>query len=244
MAAKLFTNSILPVMVNIYYAYLRNQQFFVDKCRKYFIPALIAYIANSVSKSLSSVHRGITYPLTGSQKAHTIPVPPPEPIVTEISDEKPEKSVECVVLNQPENVTVDVIFIHGLHGSLVKTWRQGDWRHETHHLRKTTVERRTSKGNISVTRERKISLKRTCPDIYSVAPSKISKMRDGGSDRETRWERNIEFSDKSQDEEETYSKCWPKDWIPVDCPGARAIALNYTTDPYLWRPVWIKKRNR
>lgn len=42
----------------------------------------------------------------------------------------------------------------------------------------------------------------------------------------------------------SYSKCWPGDWLPLDCPGVRVISLNYTTDPYLWRPVWIKKRIR
>lgn len=44
--------------------------------------------------------------------------------------------------------------------------------------------------------------------------------------------------------DQSYSKCWPGDWLPLDCPGVRVIALNYTTDPYLWRPVWIKKRIR
>lgn len=49
--------------------------------------------------------------------------------------------------------------------------------------------------------------------------------------------------DKKEKERKT-SKCWPKDWLPLDCPGVRVIALNYTTDPYLWRPVWINKRCR
>lgn len=46
------------------------------------------------------------------------------------------------------------------------------------------------------------------------------------------------------DTKQSSSKCWPGDWLPLDCPGVRVIALNYTTDPYLWRPVWIKKRIR
>lgn len=44
--------------------------------------------------------------------------------------------------------------------------------------------------------------------------------------------------------DENYSPCWPRDWLPMDCPGVRVIAINYTTDPYLWRPLWVKKRNR
>lgn len=43
---------------------------------------------------------------------------------------------------------------------------------------------------------------------------------------------------------EDYSRCWPGDWLPLDCPGVRVIAVNYTTDPYLWRPLWVRKRNR
>ncbi|KAH8363472.1 hypothetical protein KR084_010735 [Drosophila pseudotakahashii] len=41
-----------------------------------------------------------------------------------------------------------------------------------------------------------------------------------------------------------YSKCWPGDWLPLDCPGVRVIALNYTTDQYLWRPLWKSKEPR
>lgn len=45
-------------------------------------------------------------------------------------------------------------------------------------------------------------------------------------------------------QDDSKSSCWPRDWLPKDCPGVRVIALSYTTDPYLWRPVWIKKRHR
>lgn len=41
-----------------------------------------------------------------------------------------------------------------------------------------------------------------------------------------------------------YSSCWPRDWIKVDHPGARVISINYTSDPYLWRPLWIREIKR
>lgn len=41
-----------------------------------------------------------------------------------------------------------------------------------------------------------------------------------------------------------WSPCWPRDWLSKRFPDSRVISLNYTTDPYLWRPLWIKKRNR
>ena len=42
---------------------------------------------------------------------------------------EPEKCVTCDVLYDPspESVRADVVFIHGLHGSLDKTWKQGVW---------------------------------------------------------------------------------------------------------------------
>ncbi|RVE42419.1 hypothetical protein evm_012934 [Chilo suppressalis] len=41
-----------------------------------------------------------------------------------------------------------------------------------------------------------------------------------------------------------YSSCWPRDWIKEDYPNARVISINYTSDPYLWRPLWIKECKR
>lgn len=41
-----------------------------------------------------------------------------------------------------------------------------------------------------------------------------------------------------------YSACWPRDWIKEDFPGARVISVNYTSDPYLWRPLWVKGHKR
>jgi hypothetical protein len=42
---------------------------------------------------------------------------------------EPDKCVTCDVLYDPspEPIRADVIFIHGLHGSLDKTWKQGVW---------------------------------------------------------------------------------------------------------------------
>lgn len=49
---------------------------------------------------------------------------------------------------------------------------------------------------------------------------------------------------KKEGNKANLSLCWPRDWLPQDCPGARVIALNYTTDRYLWQPVWMAKRYR
>jgi len=46
-----------------------------------------------------------------------------------VDTSEPEKCVTCDVLYDPspEPVRADVVFIHGLHGSLEKTWKQGFW---------------------------------------------------------------------------------------------------------------------
>nr|XP_022908187.1 protein SERAC1 [Onthophagus taurus] len=232
----LLTKSVLPAVIGVYYAYLRNQKTVVENLKRHVFPTIVAFLANSISRSLSSVHRGITYPLSLSSKSietsHSSST-----LLEDSSESIPEKSVECLVLTEPEVHTADVIFIHGLHGSLVNTWRQGDWRHERHHLKQKIVERRMSTGEIRDDRIRKISLKRSCSDVYSVCPKKMSKLSEG------RCFETFGDSDFVEDNKKL-SKCWPRDWLPIDCPGVRAIALNYTTDPHLWRPIWIKKRNR
>lgn len=41
---------------------------------------------------------------------------------------------------------------------------------------------------------------------------------------------------------EQLSSCWPRDWLPLDCPYARVISINYTT--FLWNPIWNKNCHR
>lgn len=127
-----------------------------------------------------------------------------------------------------------MIFIHGLHGSIVKTWRQGSWRHEKHRLRHERISRSVSVDSIEKEKQ-KASLKRATSETYFL-PSKVARKNTEicvGDSSIVNLEDSIE-----------YSGCWPKDWLPKDCPRARVIAINYTTDPYLWRPVWIKEKPR
>ena len=200
------------------------------KVYRYLLPSVFAGVANGVSRSLASVQRGITFPLYFTHKIPTERDPE--------TDDKPEKSVECLVLNDPAEPKVDVIFIHGLHGSLVKTWRQGDWRHEGHRLwKQKKVQRSFSADNFERTPPHKASFKRSESDPCYVHHEKMQEETES-------LDLVKESSDDELEEMKRYSNCWPRDWLPVDCPDARVIALNYSTDPYLWRPVWIKKRNR
>jgi hypothetical protein len=62
----------------------------------------------------------------------------------EVDISEPEKCVNCEVLYDPspEPIRADVIFIHGLHGSLDKTWKQGSW--DVRKVRTVPVRRRHS----------------------------------------------------------------------------------------------------
>ncbi|XP_059480621.1 protein SERAC1-like isoform X2 [Neocloeon triangulifer] len=110
-----------------------------------------------------------------------------------------EACVHCQVLVEPAEPTADVIFIHGLHGSLRNTWRQGEWGQRA---RTASPARRVLRGQL---------------------PSR---------------------SASAAPPEEPYAHCWPKEWLPRDCPGVRVIALDYPTDPFLWRPLWMQQANR
>ncbi|GFG38324.1 hypothetical protein Cfor_01735 [Coptotermes formosanus] len=191
---------LLPVCLYIYYTWLRNQRTVVNGLRKQLGPAVLAVI------SLSSLSGSVLLPSSKFDPIlrtfRVIKFRPrrllqqsdhPQQTAT-VDTSEPEKCVTCDVLYDPspQPIRADVIFIHGLHGSLDKTWKQGVW------------------------------------DVTKRAFYRLL-----GDDEQ-----------EDNSENEPYSKCWPRDWLPKDCPGVRVIALNYTTDPYLWRPLWVAKRNR
>lgn len=53
-----------------------------------------------------------------------------------------------------------------------------------------------------------------------------------------------ELLDEQTANENEFTDCWPKDWLPKDFPNARIIGLNYSTDDYLWQPIWSPARQR
>lgn len=49
------SRAILPTVVSLYYALVRNHKTVVDSLRRRLLPAIVAFLANSISRSLSSV---------------------------------------------------------------------------------------------------------------------------------------------------------------------------------------------
>lgn len=114
----------------------------------------------------------------------------------------PKRSeVKCEVLYDPgpQSTFMDVVFIHGLRGDKLKTWKQGVW--------KQVVQK---------------------PEPVVVRSSGLSSIN--------------QLEKFAIDEEiKEFTNCWPRDWLPLDCPYVRVITISYSTDPYLWRPIWLRK---
>lgn len=223
------------------------------------------------------------------------PIFPILSIVPAIED-IPEKCVTLNVLAEPPEgvpIRADIVLIHGLHGSLVNTWKQGQWNSAGRRVRFE----RPPKPPVRPPKRPKYSRAKHIPPshhkkrarfelptinehymkhepeqqdddrLYESKKQKVTYICDEPGDSEFvdevefsfptyrfRIEDDIEEPHHIQAEYpnkksatrkgETFSKCWPGEWLPLDCPGVRVIAVNYTTDPYLWRPIWVRKRNR
>ncbi|KAJ8703604.1 hypothetical protein PYW07_017528 [Mythimna separata] len=225
-----------------------------------------------------------------------------------------EARVECAVLHAPARHSLDVIFVHGLYGSLGNTWRQGEWRTK-YKLDPTKVPLRNhtsepcsctqdkqeqpyehtremyayeANDNDTVTfQQLNGCFKKILPNENSLITEKFynNTLLDVDVDSyETQakfvtemfkndCDTNCDVNKCNLDErcavdckckaseackcraggcqagcgctcDDCYSACWPRDWIKEDFPGARVISINYTSDPYLWRPLWIKGAKR
>lgn len=127
-----------------------------------------------------------------------------------LRDETDGDGVKCEVLYDPGpgSALMDVVFIHGLRGDKLKTWKQGVWKQQVGQSPEPVVVR-------------------SCGGRRAGLSAAIDQLR---LDRLATDEHIKEFTD-----------CWPRDWLPLDCPYVRVIAISYSTDPYLWRPIWLRK---
>ncbi|KAH8407086.1 hypothetical protein KR222_006112, partial [Zaprionus bogoriensis] len=289
-------------------------------------------------------------PDTLSSSVPSTPLTPTTPLTPFISMQSPPvyslhsaaTDSSCVTLNilaEPPPGTpirADIVLIHGLHGSLVNTWKQGLWQNERHPVefdrpprppvrppkrsrhsrsaaihpaprekraRFTSCKRENEKDaeQIATSWEMPQMQQAFEPQTHSVHNASDEDDAEGfsyvcGDPQDIRICEGVEYSfptfrlrmhDKSKHmlqvelesmlqaegndnssgdagqafcddppprkpsgkskpsaSDPNYSKCWPGDWLPLDCPGVRVIAVNYTTDPYLWRPLWKRKEPR
>ncbi|CAK1587912.1 unnamed protein product [Parnassius mnemosyne] len=289
------------------------------------------YLAALVRWCISSIWTTATVLL---HRLMTAPLPPisgpkpPKPRPASSDHLHPEPLVECVVLHQPPSHSLDVIFVHGLYGSLGNTWRQGEWRanykndpvkvplrrpnsiptacackwdKEENLIEKCSCDfindfkdsNSIDDNNYSLNRRREEyaakedlrfyeEFRKVLPEDNLFITEKfynntlLGQVEILGNfetqanfvrDLFEKTNRDIDCDIKDVDEkshlrvdckcgsekcevgcgctcDHCYSSCWPRDWIKVDFPGARVISINYTSDPYLWRPLWIKENKR
>ncbi|CAG9574091.1 unnamed protein product [Danaus chrysippus] len=265
------------------------------------------------------LHRLITTPAPTAKLAYKLygkagliecnfPAPKPKPRPANYDHLHPEPLVDCSVLYSPDDPEVDVIFVHGLYGSLANTWRQGEWRsryqkeikivplrrpHSTptctcteeritcsENAKETEVNETTSnETNVNETRMKEMTLNETeineinekdTLDVKNITKDDIfitekfytnHQIEIMNYDTQAQFVRDLfdmanelkpgDCKCEAKCEvgcgclcDKCYSPCWPRDWLQVDYPGARVISINYTSDPYLWRPLWIKPSQR
>ncbi|KAK3919421.1 Protein SERAC1 [Frankliniella fusca] len=192
-----------------------------------------------------------------------------------------EDRVRCEVLHEPDggqdHARVDVIFIHGLNGSIRKTWTQGE-RSVEDGVQRQLLKTYSSGGEEDAEAEAagaRARRRRAAPPAIDLTISNhhftVSCKRRGEAPRGAPQGRDLLVCDcddctgssssgcstpdpgpqrqqqpprQHPRQQRPKSKCWPRDWLPVDCPGVRVLAIDYTTDPYLWRPVWVPKLSR
>ncbi|XP_048485890.1 uncharacterized protein LOC105388217 [Plutella xylostella] len=324
-----------------------------------YVVALVRWCVSCLwSTATVLLHRLVTAPLPpiAAPKPPTGPKPPTRPASS--GHIRAEPLVSCQVLHQPPQADMDVVFVHGLYGSLENTWRQGDWRSKYKigpnkvPLKRSSsiptpcicegctvkdriclrdendsiinvnpkakrsvsnIEFRESNENFSKANERQYfidQVKTVVPndemfmtekfynntllnqvnivdnyemqakfvrDLFKCENMCDSDMKficdemnhnivdkdnvENGSksielDRQDKHDSNVEYmcecGESGRDCEvgcgcicdKCYSPCWPKDWLQVDFPNARIISINYTSDPYLWRPLWVKECKR
>ncbi|XP_022215175.2 uncharacterized protein LOC111069418 [Drosophila obscura] len=324
---------------------------------------LVAFAANTISMNLSSVQvsnrlgpllkllkmrrtqdglESLPDTLTAPSTPCTPCGPMQGPPIFGIRSDAPSCCTINILAEPPpgEPIRADIVLIHGLHGSLVNTWKQGLWQNDRkpvefdrpprppvrppkrpRHSRSAAIhpaprEKRakfTSLNRLADTHSpedvpvrHRLRLKQpveTPPEEFNFnasdsddaddfaylcgGPEDIqicegveysfptfrlrmqdnnSRLRQGelesmlsgignGNENESEETKKRPFTpsaaprkssrkNKPSPNDPNYSTCWPGDWLPLDCPGVRVIAINYTTDPYLWRPLWKRKEPR
>lgn len=287
----------------VYYAIIKNQRILFDGLRRHVVATVIAFITKGV---LYGPSNKIDPLLQTFRVINFRPRPLRWNPETKPTEPEPEKSVHCDVLYDPgsDRRYMDVIFIHGLKGSLQKTWTQGMWDLKPRDkngrvlLRKSSSTSAIKQLNIMADLHRQSSETNLSNAYESDSSNQIISdngigviKNNNNNDTDSRFSsenidrignNNVKYlgeqdkkividddtsiqqeivddvilqyeadsdsrshnMDNMEEKNESVSRCWPQDWLPQDCPGARVIALNYTTDPYLWRPVWISKRCR
>lgn len=138
MVVSLVGRIVVPAVAGVYCAYLKGKGSLISTLGGKLLPAIVAFLAAALGASLRSIQGTVLTKIVFLLQNTKASIQ--KPLTYEYCDqhsqqeeELPEKSVTCTVLSQPDPgcpITADVIFIHGLHGSIVSKLFILDFRSE------------------------------------------------------------------------------------------------------------------
>lgn len=136
-----------------------------------------------------------------------------------------------------------------LQGSLERTWTQGVWELKGQNNRGILLRKSSSASTLKELENTNMHRQSSEINLASSYIEECEKDKDldvlsDGVQVKSELEQEETKKKDNHKKKKEVSRCWPRDWLPQDCPGVRVIALNYTTDPYLWRPIWVNKHCR
>ncbi|XP_063221738.1 protein SERAC1 isoform X2 [Bacillus rossius redtenbacheri] len=147
---------------------------------------------------------------------------------------------------QETPVAVDVVFVHGLLGSIYVTWRQRDRApaatsgSKTLHRGGSHVQSQYQPSDSNMAEylnEATQADRESWSDILKEYVVVMSDIPIGGNASANGPFHLTQIRGSSLEEMTGPTQCWPRDWLPQDCSNVRVIGISYDTALSFWAPI-------